>query len=132
MPYAVYGILSLQQSRLFVLNNTFCTFLAKRKEEMEDVYELYALDDQKNTQFYSTALLNDFKTSHLMKRLSFKHKPNYKNVELSDSEDEESLGEFCVQCLFIPEFKRWKPYSSKIAPLSTVQEIKLKERNYYK
>lgn len=132
MPYAVYGILSIQQSKLFVIQNTLCTFLAKRREEVEDVYELYALDEKKNMQFHSTALLNDFKTSHMMKRLSFKNKPNYKNVELSDSEEEESLGDICVQCLFIPEFKRWKPYSSKGAPVSTLQDIKLKERNYYK
>ena len=132
MPYAVYGILSLQHSRMFVLCNVVCTFLARRREEMEDVYDLYALDEQKNEQLYSTALINDFKTSHLMKRFSFKNKPNYKNVELSDSEEEEPLGEFCVQCLFIPDFKRWKPYSSKSMPLSFIQEIKLKERNYYK
>jgi hypothetical protein len=133
MPYAVYGFLSLQHTRMFVLSNVCCTFLAKRREEMEDVYDLYALDEQKNIQLYSTALLNDFKTSHMMKRLSFKNKPHYKNVELSDSEDEEEpLGDFCVQCLYISDFKRWKPYSSKSMPLSFVQEIKLKERNYYK
>jgi len=132
MPYAVYGILSLQQTRLFVLANTMCTFLAKRREEMEDVYDLYALDDQQNIQIYSTALLNDFKTSHMMKRLAFKNKPHYKNVELSDSEDEETLGEFCVQCLFVPDFKRWKPYTSKSAPISLIRDIKLKERTFYK
>jgi hypothetical protein len=132
MPYTVYGILSLQHSRLFVLANAFCTFLAKRRDEMEDVYDLYAFDDQKNIQFYSSALLNDFKTSHMMKRLSFKNKPHYKNVELSDSEEEEPLEDVCVQCVYIPDFKRWKPCSSKPMPLSSIQEIKLKERNYYK
>ncbi len=131
MPYSVYGILSLQQSRIFVLSNVFCTFLAKHREDMEDVYDLYALDDQHNTQLYSTALLNDFKTSHMMKRMSFKHKPTYKNVEFSDSEEEEPLGEFCVQCIYIPEFKRWKPYTNKSLPLSLIRDIKLKERNYY-
>lgn len=132
MPYSVYGILSLQQTRLFVLSNAMCTFLAKRREEMEDVYDLYALDDQQILQHYTTALLNDFKTSHMMKRLSFKHKPTYKNIELSDSEEEEPLGDFCVQCLYIPEFKRWKPYSSKTTALSLIREIKLKEKNYPK
>jgi hypothetical protein len=132
MPYAVYGILSLQQTRIFILANAICTFSAKRREDMEDVYDLYALDDNQNIQVYSTALLNDFKTSHMMKRLSFKNKANYKNVELSDSEEEETLGEFCVQCIFIPEFKRWKPYSSKTTPLSFVRDIKIKERNFYK
>jgi hypothetical protein len=132
MPYAVYGILSLQYKRMFILANAMCSFLAKRREEMEDVYDLYALDENQNIQVYSTALLNDFKTSHMMKRLSFKNKANYKNVELSDSEEEETLGEFCVQCIFIPEFKRWKPYASKSCPLSFVRDIKIKERNFYK
>jgi hypothetical protein len=132
MPYPVYGILSLQQNRIFVLSNHLCTFLARRREEMEDVYDLYALDDQHKEQLYATALLNDFKTSHMMKRLSFRNKPNYKNVELSDSEEEETLGEFCVQCLFIPEFKRWKPYSSKSMDLSFIRDIKVKERIFYK
>jgi len=132
MPYAVYGILSLQSSKLFVLNHGFCTFLARRREELEDVYDLCALDDTQNIQVYSTALINDFKTSHFMKKCAFKNKPNYKNVELSDSEEEECLGEFCVQCLFIPEFKRWKPYASKSLPLSFIRDIKTKERIFYK
>ena len=84
MPYPVYGIVSLHQMRMFVLNHAFCTFLAKRREEMEDVYELYALDDHHNLQFVSTALVNDFKTSHFMKKHAYKNKPTYKNVELSD------------------------------------------------
>ncbi len=128
MPYAVYGILSLQNARLFVLNQSFCTFLARRREEMEDVYDLFALDESKQLQFYSTALLNDFKTSHFMKKYAFKNKPTYKTIELSDSEEEECLGDFVVQCLFIPEFKRWKPYSSKPGELSFLRDIKFKEQ----
>jgi hypothetical protein len=132
MPYSVYGILSLQSSKLYVLSSGFCTFLARRREDMEDVYDLCAMDDSQNIQVYSTALLNDFKTSHFMKKCAFKNKPNYKNIELSDSEEEESLGEFCVQCLFIPEFKRWKPYASKPGPISFVKDIRNKERVFYK
>lgn len=132
MPYPVYGIVSLQTMRMFVLNNAFCSFLVKRREEMEDVYELYALDDTHTLQFVSTALVNDFKTSHLMKKLAFRNKPTYKNVEFSDSEEEEVLGEFCVQALFIPDFKRWKPYASTSGPPSFLRELKIKERNFYK
>jgi hypothetical protein len=130
MPYPVYGILTTH-GQLFILMSHLCTFLAKRKEEMEDVYELYALQDTVLT-FYTTALINDFKTSHQMKQRAFKNKPNYRNVELSDSEEEECLGDFCVQCLFIPEFKRWKPLAYKSLPLSTVREVKIKERAFYK
>ena len=128
MPYAVYGILSVQSSKFYVLNQSFCTFLARRREEMEDVYDLFALNEFKQLQPYSTALLNDFKTSHFMKKCAFKNKPTYKVIELSDSEEEESLGDFVVQCLFIPEFKRWKPYMCKPGDLSFLRDIQLKEQ----
>jgi hypothetical protein len=132
MPYPVYGIVSLQQLRIFVLNHVFCTCLAKRREEMEDVYDLYALNDSQTLQLVSTALINDFKTSHMMKRLAYKNKPTYKNIELSDSEDEEDLGEFHVSCLFIPEFKRWKPIASNSGPPSFLRDLKIKERIFSK
>ena len=132
MPYSVYGIVSLQNMRMFVMNYAFCSFLVKPREDMQDVYELYALDDTHTLQFVSTALINDFKTSHMMKRLAYRNKPTYKNIELSDSEEEEILGEFCVHCLFIPEFKRWKPYASSSDPPSFLRELKIKERNFYK
>lgn len=128
MPYNVYGILHLQQLRLFIISNVFCTFLSRRREDFEDVYDLWALDDTQNMTLYSSALINDFKTSHLMKRLSFRNKPTYKNIELSDSEEEEVLGESFVHCLYIPEFKRWKPYASTSGPPSFVRDIKHKER----
>lgn len=131
MPYSVYGILSLQTSRLFVLASGLCTFTAKRREEFEDVYDLFALEEAE-LKLYSSALINDFKTSHFMKKSAFRNKPTYKNIEFSDSEEEESLGEFCVQCIFIPEFRRWKPLAYKNLPLSTFHEIKIKERLFYK
>lgn len=131
MPYPVYGIVTVQ-GQLFTLCSRLCTFLAKRKEEMEDVYELYALGDNQEMVLYTTALINDFKTSHQMKQRAFKNKPHYQNIEYSDSEEEESLGDFCVQCLFIPEFKRWKPLAYKSLPLSTVRDLKIKERAFYK
>jgi len=130
MPYSVYGILSIQQGKVFVLNHSFCTFLVRRREDMEDVYDLFALDESKQLVSYSTALVNDFKTSHFLKKCAFKNKPNYKTIELSDSEEEESIDEFVVQCLFIPEFKRWKPYQSKPNELSSLKDIKYKEQFY--
>jgi len=132
MPYPVYGIVVLQQMRMFILNHVFCTFLVKKREDTEDVYELYALDDQHNLQMVSTALINDFKTSHFMKRHAYKNKATYKNIELSDSEEEEDLGDFFVSALFIQEFKRWKPYASNSGPPSFLRDVKLKERFYQK
>ncbi len=99
---------------------------------MEDVYDLFAMDETQNMQFYSTALLNDFKTSHFMKKHAFKNKPTYKTIELSDSEEEEDVGDFLVQCLFIPEFKRWKPYASKPSQVSFIRDIKFKEQIFHR
>jgi hypothetical protein len=63
-----------------------------------------------------------------MKKCAFKNKPTYKTIELSDSEEEEATGDFIVQCLFIPEFKRWKPYTSKPMEISCIRVIKSKEQ----
>ena len=129
MPYQVYGILQLFNSpRIFILNQRTKTFLAKKREETEDVYELYAYDERRQLQFISTALINDFKTSFFMKNNMFKNKNNYKNIELSDSEEEEYLGDIIVSCIFIPEFKRWKPYSTKNKNIDSIKEIKIAEK----
>ena len=129
MPYQVYGILQLfSVPRIFILNQRTKTFLAKKREETEDVYELYAYDEKGILQFTNTALINDFKTSFFMKKNMFKNKHNYKNVEMSDSEDEEYLGDIIVTCIFIPEFKRWKPFSTKNKCIDTIKEIKMTEK----
>ena len=129
MPYQVYGILQLFNSpRIFILNQRTKTFLAKKREETEDVYELYAYDEKGLLQFTNTALINDFKTSFFMKKNMFKNKDNYKNIEMSDSEEEEYLGDIVVTCIFIPEFKRWKPISTKNKCIDTIREIKMTEK----
>lgn len=110
MPYPVYGILQLQSKpRLYVIQQTVCFFRAKKREETEDVYELMAYNENKELTFYSTALINDFKTSHFMKRLFYKKKTTYRTSEFSDSEEEYD-GDIHVGCLFIPEFRKWKPF----------------------
>ena len=111
LPYTVYGI--LQKTRIFLLQNILGGFQIKKRVEFEDVYELFALNDKKESVFYSTALVNDFKTSHFLKSLFYKRKATYKSVEFSDSEEEEYDRDIFVSCLFIPEFKKWKPYGFK-------------------
>jgi hypothetical protein len=127
MPYAVYGILQLQpKPRLYVLQQTICTFRAKKREETEDVYELMAYNDQKGLTFYSTALVNDFKTSHFMKKLFYKKKVTYRTSEFSDSE-EEFDGDVNVGCIFIPEFRRWKPFTKGERP-DSIHHIQFNEK----
>jgi hypothetical protein len=130
MPYAVYGILQLQSKpRLYVLQPTICTFRAKKREETEDVYELMAYNENKELSFYSTALINDFKTSHFMKKLFYKNKTTYRTSEFSDSE-EEYEGDVHVGCIFVPEFRRWKPFI-KGERVDSIQQIQFNEKKIY-
>ena len=124
LPYTVYGI--VQNSRMFKIQNILGGFLIKKRSECEDVYELFTLND-KEFIFYSTALVNDFKTSHFLKSLFYKKKTTYKSIEFSDSEDEEYENEVFVGCLFIQEFKKWKPYGFKNPdPIKTIQFLEKK------
>jgi hypothetical protein len=129
MPYDVYGLLQLSaKPRLVLFKPLFATFLIKKREETEDVYELYALNDQKHT-FYSTALVNDFKTSHFLRRGFFPNVRSYKEMEESESEDEGTpFSEKIVSCIFIPEFRRWKPYVFETKKIDTVLFIQNQEK----
>ena len=115
LPYSVYGL--VQGNRMFVLHNILGGFQIKKRPETEDVYELFTINDEGQSIFYSTALVNDFKTSHYLKTLFYKKRLTYKNVEFSDSEDElenvEPSKNIYVGCLYISEFKKWKPYNLK-------------------
>jgi hypothetical protein len=127
MPYQIYGILQLQSKpRLYVLQQTVCTFRAQKREETEDVYELLAYNENKELVFYSTALINDFKTSYFMKRLFYKTKTTYRTAEFSDSEEEYD-GDVHVGCIFVPEFRRWKPILKGERP-DSIQHIQFNEK----
>ena len=127
LPYSVYGI--LQGNRLFTISNILGGFHIKKRPETEDVYELFVLNERNESIFYSTALVNDFKTSHFLKNLFYKRKVTYKNIEFSDSEDEEPiLQNIYVGCLYIIEFKKWKPYTIKNQ--DTLNKIIYLEKKY--
>jgi hypothetical protein len=136
LPYMTYGI--LQGKNIFILSSILGGFQIKKRPEMEDVYELFTLNDKNENIFYSTALVNDFKTSHFLKKLFYKHKPTYKNIEFSDNEsDNESNNEnnnennnrnIYVGCLYISEFKKWKPYTIKNQ--DTLNKILFLEKKY--
>ena len=127
LPYTIYGI--LQGNRLFVLSTILGGFQIKKRQEVEDVYDLYVLNEENISVFYSTALVNDFKTSHYLKTLFYKNNATYKNIEFSDSEDEEEINQnIYVGCLFINEFKKWKPYTIKNQ--DTLNKILYFEKKY--
>jgi hypothetical protein len=130
LPYQIYGILQIDnQSRpkIAILSHLFGHFDIKR-DSLEDVYNLHTLNDGITT-FYSTALVNDFKTSHFLKKI-FRIKKTYKNIEFSDDEDEnEKIVEtMCVSCIYIHEFKKWKPYIVKHGIPDSAKTIVFKEK----
>jgi len=124
LPYPIYGI--VQNKNIYILQNVICGFQIK-KCEGEDIYKLYALNE-KEFVYYSSALVNDFKTSHFLKSLFYKKKANYKSIEFSDSEEEENEKDVFVGCLYIVEFKKWKPYTIKYA--DSIQQIMYVEKKY--
>jgi hypothetical protein len=133
LPYTVYGILHIySQPKYYVLTQNIFHFMVKKRLELEDVYELYGLDDKNEYNFHSTALINDFKTSHFMKKIFYKRKKNYKNIEFSDSEEEEeNVGDFFVGCLYIQEFKKWKPYLQKMNHADNIRHIQNFEKKIF-
>ena len=129
LPYQVYGILQIDnRPKMIILHHLFGHFHIKKDYSLEDVYNLYALNEKNELTVYSTALVNDFKTSHFLKKL-FKIKTTYKNVEFSDNEEEpikEPL--IFVSCIYIHEFKKWKPYISKQGVADSIKTIVFKEK----
>ena len=140
LPYQVYGILQIDQSqtrpKIITLHYLFGHFNIK-KDSLEDVYNLYSLNEKKELVLYSTALVNDFKTSHFLKKL-FRIKTTYKNIEFSDEENENEnkndsniepySHDKYVSCIYIHEFKKWKPYISKQHIADFTKTILIKEK----
>jgi len=135
LPYQVYGILQIDsRPKIAILSHLFGHFQIK-KDSLEDVYNLYALNEKNELTLYSTALVNDFKTSHFLKKL-FRIKTTYKNVEFSDSDEDDVKDnepikherEIYVSCIYIHEFKKWKPYVSKRGEPDSTKIIIFKEK----
>jgi hypothetical protein len=131
LPYHVYGILQIDNQKnpkIIILHHLFGHFHIQ-KDSLEDVYNLYALNEKNELTIYSTALVNDFKTSHFLKKI-FRIKTTYKNVEFSDEEDkkEEPHQSIFVSCIYIHEFKKWKPYILKQGTADSVKTILFKEK----
>jgi hypothetical protein len=129
LPYQVYGILQIKENRpkIFILHHLFGHFQIKKDYSLEDVYNLYAYNEKNELAIYSTALVNDFKTSHFLKK-AFKIKQTYKNIEFSDDEDDTNESEVYVSCLYIHEFKKWKPYILKQGNPDFIKTIVFKEK----
>ena len=68
LPYQVYGILQIDnRPKIAILSHLFGHFNIKKDYSLEDVYNLYSLNETNELTLYSTALVNDFKTSNFLK-----------------------------------------------------------------
>lgn len=109
MNYMIYGIVQLRPKPfIYKLSNLFGNFIIYKRPELNDVYGLYVMND--NTEyFYCNAFVNDIKTSYLLRKV-FKNKTNYKNIEYSDDEEDTLIEREYITCLYLPTYKKWKPY----------------------
>ena len=112
LNYSIYGILQLRPKPfLYKLSNLFGHFIIYKRHDLIDVYGLYVMYDNKEY-YYCNAFVNDIKTSYLLRKL-FKNNKNYKNIEYSDDEEsieKESIEKEYITCLYLPTYKKWKPY----------------------
>lgn len=135
LPYNISHIIQFNNNKpkLLNLNELIGCFKILKRNEYEDVYELWVLDNQGFYEFHSTALVNDFKTSHFLKNELFELNIDYINSQfIKESVLEENEWKFksenFVGCIFIPEFRKWKPIIKKYNAdiLKTIQNIEKK------
>jgi hypothetical protein len=112
LNYNVYGIVQLRpKPHLYKLSKLFGNFIVYKNMELNDVYHLYVMNDNKEY-YYCNAFINDIKTSYLLRKL-FKNKKNYMNIEYSDEEEsniEKEIEKEYITCIYLPTYKKWKPY----------------------
>lgn len=136
-PFKTYEIIRYNGYKNKIQGFT-CNFIIKTNLERSDCYELYMKTSSQHLQFYDSAMVNDIKTSVFLNSL-FESKRNQKSylvVEFSDDEnnddDTKSLcndKQLIVSCLFLPDYKKWKPYSkSKTDVPDTSDKIQMVER----
>jgi hypothetical protein len=121
-PYNVDYILQISNNKykIFKINDNIGSFKIVKRKEYEDVYELWVLNKNETFEFYSTALVNNIKTSNFLKNDIFNLNINYKNTQFLNENDLEVLEwnfdenqDFFVGCIYIQEFRKWKPIIKK-------------------
>jgi hypothetical protein len=119
LPYKVNSIIQLQSKpKILHIDELIASFKIIKRKEYEDVYELWCMNNN-CYEFYSTALVNDLKTSHFLKNEIFNLNIDYKNSQfldekfLEDLENNINEKEYFVGCVYILEFRKWKPIIKK-------------------
>jgi len=127
MNYPVYGIVQLRPKPfIYKLSKLFGHFMVYKDIELNDVYHLYVMNDKEEF-FLRKCICQRYKIKLFVTK-NFQNKKNYKNIEYSDDEeqenstDEKEIEKRYVTCLYLPTYKKWKPY--KYNPRKMVDSYK--------
>ena len=151
VPFMVYSI----QQRLLFKNKTFLNLIYKNNEIIykiflikptivNDIYDLFALDENSKLQKFKISYIPDYKTSVLMNKYfrNIKENDNLDALEESDSEEEfedMSIDKFVylekteiMKCVYNSKFNGWVPIEKSKEKISSLKEINLveKKNNY--
>lgn len=147
MPFTIYAI----QQRLLFKNKTFLNVIYKNNETIykiflikptivNDIYDLFALDENNSLQRFKNSYIPDYKTSVLMNSYfrTIKENGNLDALEESDSEEEFediSIDKFVnlekqeiMKCVYNRKFNGWVPIEITNKNISTLKEIKFIEK----
>ena len=115
------------------------TFLVK-PTVINDIYDLFALDENNSLQRFKNSYIPDYKTSVLMNSCfrTIKENDNLDALEESDSEEEfedMSLDKFVklkkqeiMKCVYNRKFNGWVPIEITKEKISCLKEIKFVEK----
>tara|TARA_B100001063_G_scaffold45843_1_gene39588 strand:- start:1343 stop:2305 length:963 start_codon:yes stop_codon:yes gene_type:complete len=151
VPYVIYSI----QHRLLFKNKPFLNLLYKSNQIIyktflikatiiNDIYDLYALDENEKLQKYKISYIPDYKTSVFMNNhfRTIKENINLDALEESDSEDEfedMSIDKFVdldkreiMKCVYNSKFNGWVPIEKSKDNIAKIKEINFieKKNNY--
>ena len=121
-------------NELIKINKLIYKYFLVKATIINDIYELYVLNENKYEKF-TIAYIPDYKCSVMMNSLFRNIKENNNLDALEESDDEEefeniSLDKFVdldkkyvMKCLYLPNFKSWKPVEVVNQKVSEKREI---------
>lgn len=147
VSFSIYAI----QQRLLFKNKTFLNLIYKNNDVIyktflvkptivNDIYDLFALDENNSLQKFKIGYIPDYKTSVLMNSYfrTIKENDNLDALEESDSEEEfenMSLDKFVnlekqeiMKCVYNRKFNGWVPIEITNEKISCLKEIKFVEK----
>ena len=133
LPYPVFSIMGKTNHQ--TLLHEYCAYFQIFVEDhKKGIYKLYVRNRQNDIIFYDTALVNDLKTTHMCRKMFSKSKKykSYDKIEYSDDESDEPISSpLIMQCVYVPSFKKWKPYKSCRRNMDSISKIKFIENKKY-